>query len=323
MEAKKILFCSLALLLGGCIITSLHPLYTDEKVIFEEKLIGKWSNKDSIWEFRPDEGKRYKMRVFPGDKQGSFVAHLIKLKDMMFLDVLPAELPEEFKGNENYMLHLIPTHSFMKVHQKESKLQLLQMDADEVGKMLEADPNILKYEVVDDRLVLTAQPKELQDFMLKYADTEDLFSDPIELIRCEPLYTDEDLIFDENLIGVWEGKDSQLLDSMAVAEREKIYSIIVTDKEEVEVEFFANLVKLKDMTFLAVFLDESSFDEKDSYRLHLIPDFFVLVEQIDPILRLRHIPYDEIAEWHKADFGSLKKDTADTSSIFEGTRIQP
>ncbi len=50
---------------------------------------------------------------------------------------------------------------------------------------------------------------------------------------------------------------------------------------------------------------------------------FALVEQIDPILRLRHVPYDEIAEWNKADFSSLKKDTADSNSIFEGTRIQP
>ncbi|MBW8039881.1 MAG: hypothetical protein FVQ85_07785 [Planctomycetes bacterium] len=322
METKDILISSLVLLLGGCIITSLHPLYTDGEVVFDEKLIGKWSSENDIWEFRPDEGQRYKMRVLSGDKQGHFVAHLVRLKDMMFLDVLPAELPEEFKYNEYYMLHLIPTHSFMKVNQIEPKLQLLQMDVDEVSNMLKADPNILKHEVIEDRIVLTAQPKELQDFMLKYADTEDLFSDPLELTRREPLYTDEDLIFDENLIGVWEGKDGQLLDSIAVAEREKTYSIILADKEGVEFEVFANLVKLKDMTFLALFLDESFSDEKDSYRLHLIPDFFALVEQIGPILRLRHIPYDEIAEWHKADFGSLKKDTADSSSIFEGTRIQ-
>lgn len=323
METKDILISSLVLLLGGCIITSLHPLYTDEKVIFEEKLIGKWSSENDIWEFRPDEGQRYKMRVFPGDKQGHFVAHLVRLKDMMFLDILPAELSEEFKDNNYYMLHLIPTHSFIKVNQTGSKLQLLQMDADKVGEMLEADPNILKHEVIEDRIVLTAQPKELQDFMLKYADTEGLFSDPIELTRREPLYTDEDLIFDENLVGVWEGKDGHLLDSIAVAEREKTYSIIVTDNEEMEIELFANLVKLKDMTFLALFLDESFSDEKDSYRLHLIPDFFALVEQIGPILRLRHIPYDEITEWHKADCSSLKTDTDDSDFVFEGMRIQP
>jgi len=242
---------------------------------------------------------------------------------MMFLDILPTELPEEFKDSEYYMLHLIPTHSFMKVNLIDSKLQLVQMDADEVSNMLKADPNILKHEIIEDRIVLTAPPKELQGFMLKYGATEELFSDPMELTRREPLYTDEDLIFNEDLIGVWEGTDGQLLDSIAVAEREKTYSIIVNDKEGVEIEFFANLIKLKDMTFLAIFLDEIPSEEKDAHRLHLIPDFFALVEQIDPKLCLRHIPYDEITEWHKTDFISLKTDTADSNSIFEGRRIQP
>jgi hypothetical protein len=323
MKAKKILFCLLALSLGGCIITSLHPLYTDEKLIFEEKLIGKWSDKDNIWEFKPDEGKRYKMSVFPGYKQGHFVAHLVKLKDMMFLDVLPAELPEELKYNEYYMLHLVPTHSFIKVNQIEPKLQLLQINVDKINEMLEADPNLLKHGVIENHIVLTAQPKEIQDFMLKYANTEDLFSDPLELIRRESLYTYDDLIFDEHLIGVWEGKDGQLLDSIAVADRENTYSIIVTDKEGEGLELFANMVKLKNMKFLAVFLNENPSNEKDPYKLHLIPDFLALVEQIDPILCLRHIPYDEIAEWLKSDVSTLKRDTADSGSIFEGTRIRP
>jgi len=90
-----------------------------------------------------------------------------------------------------------------------------------------------------------------------------------------------------------------------------------------ELELFANLVKLKDMTFLAIFLDESSLEEKDSYRLHLIPDFLALVEQTEPTLRLRNVPYDEVAQWLKADFEFLKQDSAELNSIFEGTRVRP
>ena len=41
------------LLLSGCIVRSLHPLYTDENVIFDTRLIGQWAEEGSkeIWEF--------------------------------------------------------------------------------------------------------------------------------------------------------------------------------------------------------------------------------------------------------------------------------
>ena len=41
MNTRKALFCILALLLGGCLpVMSLHPLYTDDDLVFEEKLLG-------------------------------------------------------------------------------------------------------------------------------------------------------------------------------------------------------------------------------------------------------------------------------------------
>jgi len=43
MKTKKLLFYSLAALLGGCVpVMSLHPLYTEKDVLFEEKLLGRW-----------------------------------------------------------------------------------------------------------------------------------------------------------------------------------------------------------------------------------------------------------------------------------------
>ena len=50
------------LLLSGCIVRSLHPLYTDENVIFDTRLIGQWSEEGSkeIWEFSQQGEQRYK-----------------------------------------------------------------------------------------------------------------------------------------------------------------------------------------------------------------------------------------------------------------------
>lgn len=43
MKGKKLLFYSLAAILGGCVpVMSLHPLYTEKDVLFEEKLLGSW-----------------------------------------------------------------------------------------------------------------------------------------------------------------------------------------------------------------------------------------------------------------------------------------
>jgi len=52
-----------------------------------------------------------------------------------------------------------------------------------MGELLEAEPNAVKFESVDDGVVLTASTKELQKFVLKYADDERLFSEEIELVR--------------------------------------------------------------------------------------------------------------------------------------------
>jgi len=322
MKAKKAAFYLLAVMLGGCVLSSLHPLYTDEELIFEEKLIGKWSDENNLWEFRAGEPNTYQMRVFDG-KEGRFVAHLVKLGDMLFLDIFPdgetLGEPQAFYG-----FHILPVHTFMKIEQIEPKLQLRAMDYDKVSKMLEEDPNLLKHEVVEDRIVLTASTEQLQKFIVEYAGEGGVFADEAtELTRRQPLYTDEDLIFDERLTGVWEGKDGETLDSIRMGE--KTYDMIFADEDDgAEFQFIANLVKLKGMTFLALFFDKSSLsaggrlpaENKDSYGLHLIPDCLVLVDQIEPQLRVRLMDYEKVSELVK-DPNSLKQEAGEPDLVLE------
>jgi hypothetical protein len=53
----------------------------------------------------------------------------------------------------------------------------------EMKKLLEQDPNAINHTIIEDRLVLTASTKELQAFVLKYADDERLFIEAGELYR--------------------------------------------------------------------------------------------------------------------------------------------
>ncbi|HEW79210.1 MAG TPA: hypothetical protein ENH34_04495 [Phycisphaerales bacterium] len=207
MKIKKLLFYLLATLLGGCIpVMSLHPLYTDKDLIFEEKLLGTWvdDSNDTTWEFQlvanePDNASEFKHPDKPekayklifsnndGKTKGLFFTHLVKLENKFFMDVFPSQLPYMPRDpNEGWiynMYFLVPVHTFIKIDSIEPQLKMRFTDDDEMEKLLKEDPNAVKYELVNDRLILTASTKELQAFVLKYADDSRVFTDEIVLNR--------------------------------------------------------------------------------------------------------------------------------------------
>lgn len=194
MKIKKILFYLLAGILGGCVpVMSLHPLYTEKEAVFEEKILGRWFNEagDNIYEFSRSEesNKKYQLTLTDEDgRKGLFEAQLVKLEDKLFFDIYSEEFPCEIEdANKTELFYnaffLIPAHTFAKVDFTEPKLKLTLTDDETMGELLEAEPNAVKFESVDDGVVLTASTKELQKFVLKYADDERLFSEEIELVR--------------------------------------------------------------------------------------------------------------------------------------------
>ena len=321
MRTKELAFFVLAITLSGCLIQSLHPLYTDKELIFEEKLIGKWSEDgDYILEFKKGEGKAYKMRMFDG-KDGRFEAHLVKLKDMMFLDIYPDDVTME--GAQGfYRMHLLPVHTFMKIDEIDPNLQLRALDYEKVSEMLKEDPNLLKHEVLEEEhIVLTAPTKQLQEFMIKYASVEGVFGDTTELTRCKPLYSNKNLIFEEKLIGKWKSEQSEVVVSRGP--EENTYKMILTDNHGEKVHIAANLVRLKDAIFLGLFSDESALQKKESSDSHLVPDTFLMVEQIEPKLQVRVINYHQLAEILKKDPRSLKEEAAKAGDTIEAVRVEP
>ena len=194
MKVKKFLFYLLAALLGGCVpVISLHSLYTEENVVFEEKLLGTWvdepNSPEAIWEFKrfDDPNNAYKLIFSDKDgRKGSFVAHLVKLQNRLFLDVYPSELPwepedpNEVKWPYNTFF-LIPAHTFIKIDSIEPQLKMRLTNDDKMEKLLKEDPNAVKHMSIENRLILTASTKELQAFVLKYADDNRVFTDEIVL----------------------------------------------------------------------------------------------------------------------------------------------
>ena len=54
---------------------------------------------------------------------------------------------------------------------------------DEMEKLLKEEPNAIKHELVEDGIILTASTEQLQQFVLKYADDERVFSEETTLTR--------------------------------------------------------------------------------------------------------------------------------------------
>ncbi len=207
MKTKKPIFYLLAVLMGGCVpVFSLHPLYTKETVVFKQDLLGRWGDPNSpenVWEFKRDDESEnaYKLIVEGGDgAKGLFEARLVKLKDRLFLDVYPAKqgFEETFQAVEQTakdpnkavwtfnMFCVVPVHTFLKIDSIEPMLTMSLTDDDLMKELLKQDPNAVKCAVLEeDRYVLTASTKELQAFVLKYADGGKLFEKPIALNRAK------------------------------------------------------------------------------------------------------------------------------------------
>jgi len=194
MNAKKFFFYLLAVLLGGCVpIVSLHPLFTEKDVVFDEKLLGTWvddpNSPEVTWEFKRADTNDSAYRLIFSDKEGKkgmFVAHLVKLKDKLFLDICPAPWEQQDPNKIEWVyntLFLIPAHTFVKIDSIEPQLKMLLTDDDKMKEFLKADPNAVKHEFLEDSPILTGSTKELQIFVLKYADGDKVFVKDITLNR--------------------------------------------------------------------------------------------------------------------------------------------
>ena len=79
----------------------------------------------------------------------------------------------------------VPSHTFIKINSIEPQLKMQLTDDEDMGKLLKEDPNAVRHELVEDKPLLTASTKELQAFVLKYADDSRVFTEEVTLTRKE------------------------------------------------------------------------------------------------------------------------------------------
>ena len=184
-----------AIALAACVLTlaacvpSLHPFYSDKDVVFDQRLLGDWLEKDKAekpqsWRFEKADNNGYRLLITESDgKSGEFETHLFKLKDQLFLDLTPSEINFATNQSDLVGMCLIVGHMLVRVPQVEPSLQLAFIDTDWLEKYLDEHPQSVAHHQEQKRLVLTAETTELQEFVLQHLGEGELFQKPGEMVK--------------------------------------------------------------------------------------------------------------------------------------------
>ena len=172
---------AVAVILTAC-VPSLQPLYSPETIVFREELIGIWKEKpddEESWTFTKGENNAYHLAIREKDESSQLEARLVKLGEHHFLDLYPkSDALEGAKLGDFYRATLVPGHLIIKV-KLGAKLEMQLMQPENLDKMLKADPKALAHTYVEsDRLLITASTADLQAFIKKHAESDQLWAEP-------------------------------------------------------------------------------------------------------------------------------------------------
>ncbi|HKK74219.1 MAG TPA: hypothetical protein VJ953_04025 [Saprospiraceae bacterium] len=215
---KLAVFIAMTCLFSSCLI-SLHPLYTEETIVYEPLLAGEWlevtdPSTTSTWIFRPKKSSigvqtsendrmagHYELAHFSGSSNYIYNAVLLKLGGTYFLDVFPEssiqglenyleKSPESagldfLKSNdeqENYpeLANYVPSHNFYKVEFcEDQQVCIYPFNGDRLQELVEQRKIRIKHEQVHDNFIITASTQDLQRFIAKYAEDMANFEEPL------------------------------------------------------------------------------------------------------------------------------------------------
>jgi len=188
MKKRNVIATAAAAVLLAACIPSVNPFYTDKDVVFDQRLAGEWqektdNNNPEVWTFESSTNNGFKLTVLEDGKTGQFSAHLFKLKQQQFLDLIPADCNYATNQADLVAYSMFPGHLLLRVGQIEPSLKLAAADYDWLEKYLEKNPNAVAHHTEDGRSVLTAGTGDLQKFVLKHLGTNELFKDYGEMVR--------------------------------------------------------------------------------------------------------------------------------------------
>ncbi len=194
MKVKNVLTVfAMTLLLSGCVVYSFYPLYTSDDLFANNILTGNWKDVDGAhWSFEhpvlndkdklKTDSTSYLLTVVQKDSvKQEFSVHIVKLGGHYFLDFYLSD----FLGDEDLTLasfHTIPAHTFAKLTISENQLQINWFDQNWLEDLITENRIKIRHEKNDDFVLLTARPRELQKFVIKYESSEEAFKEGMNIL---------------------------------------------------------------------------------------------------------------------------------------------
>lgn len=190
MKPRSLLFVAFLLVfLSGCVVFSFYPLYTKDDLFPNDLLVGQWMDKDSaVWRFDFNYNGKHlpenrdstafilqiREKYQPDFDHQKFIIHLIKLNGTYFLDFY---LEEYFDDDHMtmYDLHVMPIHSFAKLELNGDSAMLKWFSPDWLEDLIKQNRTRIHHENNGEHILLTAKPRELQKFVIKYTNDEDAY----------------------------------------------------------------------------------------------------------------------------------------------------
>ena len=111
------------LMSSACLVSSLHPVYEDDSIAFDEMLLGAWENRESEIKVAVSRGEWRSYQIAFTDRFGTtrFNAHLTTIGAARFLNVLPHEALEQPP-------FVVATNGFMQIDVQSSQVRVREPD---------------------------------------------------------------------------------------------------------------------------------------------------------------------------------------------------
>lgn len=169
------------LALSSCLV-SLYPIYTEKTRVFVPGLVGTWQG-DTVaetWIFEKQDEMSYLLKYIEKGDTADLTINLAQLNNTLLMDFYLKDLDVD---NDLVGMNLLRVHTFGKLVITPDSLQISMMNYSRIAELIEKKKLKISYETVDNDIVLTAKPEELQKFVVKNMADPALFGESLTLKR--------------------------------------------------------------------------------------------------------------------------------------------
>ena len=153
MKLRHWIWLGLAVMIQSC-IPSLHPLYTEDTMVFESSLLGTWTDGEDAYVFEQLKGKTYLFTYMKGPEQEQYEVHLVKLGSNYYFDFYSHRKEGFYPGEDAALAPLIRTHSFAKVKWDQGTLEISHFaEVDWLENLFDQRKIRIKHERLEDEFI--------------------------------------------------------------------------------------------------------------------------------------------------------------------------